>query len=103
MVGQILVDKTKLTSGRILVLFVCMGCILGGIGVYAPLKEFAGAGATIPLTGFGHLLAEGVMKEVDKSGFLGVFTGGLTAAAGGLTAAVMFAFLAALLSNPREK
>lgn len=102
-VGQILIDKTKMMSGRILVLFVCLGCILGGLGIYQKIEEFAGAGATVPLTGFGFRLAEGVMKEVDSAGFLGVFTGGIKAAAGGITAAVFFAFLAALLADPKEK
>lgn len=102
-IGQILIDKTKLMSGRILVLFVCLGCILGGLGLYKPLVDFAGSGATVPLTGFGYNLAKGVMKEVDTAGFLGIFTGGLKAAAGGLTAAVVFAFLAALVFNPKEK
>lgn len=102
-VGQILIDKTKLMSGRILVLFVCLGCILGGLGIYKKLEEFAGAGATVPLTGFGFRLAEGVMKEVENTGFLGIFTGGIKAGAAGITAAVFFAFLAALVSNPKEK
>lgn len=102
-IGQILIDKTKLTSGRILVIYVCAGCILGALGIYKPLKEFGGAGATVPLTGFGYLLAEGVMKEVDSSGFWGIFTGGLKAASGGITAAVVFAFLVALVTNPKEK
>jgi stage V sporulation protein AE len=102
-IGQILIDKTKMTSGRILVLYVCVGCVLGGLGIYQPLKEFGGAGATVPLTGFGFRLAEGVMKEVDSSGFLGIFTGGLKAAAGGVTAAVVFAFLVTLVANPKEK
>lgn len=102
-VGQILIDKTKLMPGRILVLYVCLGCILGGLGIYKALEEFAGAGATVPLTGFGFRLAEGVMKEVDNTGFLGIFTGGMKAAAGGVTAAVFFAFLAAMVANPKEK
>ncbi|WP_334308127.1 stage V sporulation protein AE [Anaerotignum sp.] len=102
-IGQILIDKTKLTSGRILVLYVCIGCILGGLGFYQPIEEFGGAGATVPLTGFGFRLAEGVMKEVDSAGILGIFTGGLKAAAGGITAAVVAAFLVALVSNPKEK
>lgn len=102
-VGQILIDKTKLMSGRILVLFVVLGCILGGLGLYKPIVDFAGSGATVPLTGFGYNLAKGVMEEVDSAGFLGVFTGGLKAAAGGLTAAVVFAFLASLVFNPKEK
>ena len=102
-IAQVLIDKTKLMSGRILVLYVCLGCVLGGLGLYQKLEHFAGAGATVPLTGFGFRLAEGVMKEVDSSGFLGIFTGGLKAAAGGITAAVFFAFLAALSANPKEK
>lgn len=102
-VGQVLIDKTKMMSGRILVLYVCLGCILGGLGIYQKLEEFGGTGATVPLTGFGFRLAEGVMKEVDSAGFLGIFTGGMKAAAGGVTAAVFFAFLAALAANPKEK
>ncbi|MBR6542667.1 MAG: SpoVA/SpoVAEb family sporulation membrane protein, partial [Anaerotignum sp.] len=97
------IDKTKMMSGRILVLYVCLGCILGGLGVYKKVEEFAGAGATVPLTGFGFRLAEGVMREVDQSGLLGIFTGGIKAGAAGITAAVFFAFLAALISEPREK
>ena len=103
MIGQLLIDKTKMMSGRILVLYVCLGCILGGLGIYKRIEEFAGAGATVPLTGFGYRLAEGVMKEVDQSGLLGIFTGGIKAGAAGITAAVFFAFLAALVSEPREK
>ncbi len=102
-IGQILIDKTKLTSGRILVMYVCIGCILGGLGIYQPLEEFGGAGATVPLTGFGFHLAEGVMKEVDSAGILGVLTGGLKSAAGGITAAVVAAFVVALIANPKEK
>ena len=102
-IGQILIDKTKLMPARILVMFVCAGCILGGLGLYAPLAEFAGAGATVPLTGFGFNLAKGVMREVDAVGLLGVFTGGLKAAAGGISAAVVFAFFTAMVSNPKEK
>lgn len=102
-VGQILIDKTKLMSGRILVLFVCIGCLLGGLGIYQKIETFAGAGATVPLTGFGFRLAEGVMKEVDSAGFLGIFTGGIKAGAAGITAAVFFAFLAALFADPKEK
>lgn len=102
-IGQILIDKTKLTSARILVLFVTLGVILTGLGIYAPLVEFAGAGATVPLTGFGYSLAKGVMKEVDSNGLLGVLTGGLTATSAGIAAAVFFGFIAALLSKPRMK
>ena len=101
--GQILIDKTKLMSGRILVLFVCLGCILGGLGIYDSIEQFGGAGATVPLTGFGYNLAKGVMEEVDAIGFLGIFTGGMKAAAGGITAAVVLAFLTALVCNPKEK
>lgn len=102
-IGQILIDKTKLTSARILVLFVVSGCILGGIGIYEPIKEYAGAGATVPLTGFGYLLSKGVKEEIDAIGALGILTGGLKAAAGGISAAVLFAFFASLLANPKEK
>ena len=101
--GQILVDKTKLTFGRILVIFVVTGCILGGLGLYAPFAEFAGAGATVPLPGFGYQLAKGVMGEVDKEGLMGAVTGGLKAAAAGLTAAILFSLFAALVFNPKEK
>ena len=103
MIGQILIDKTKMMSGRILVLYVCLGCILGGLGIYQKLEQFAGAGATVPLTGFGFRLAEGVMKEVDSVGFLGIFTGGIKAGAAGITAALFFAFLMALIAEPKEK
>ncbi|MCI8805884.1 MAG: stage V sporulation protein AE [Clostridiales bacterium] len=102
-IGQILIDKTKLTSARILVLFVVLGCVLGGIGVYQPLVDFAGAGATVPLPGFGNTLAKGVMEEVDKSGLIGALTGGLKASSAGITSALVFAFLAALIFNPKEK
>lgn len=102
-IGQILIDKTKLTSGKILVFYVCVGCILGGLGLYEPLVEFAGAGATVPLTGFGFRLAEGVMEEIDSIGALGIFTGGLKAGAGGITAAISFGVLMALLTNSKEK
>ena len=102
-IGQILIDKTKLTSARILVLFVTMGVILTGIGLYQPIVDFAGAGATVPLTGFGYSLAKGVMKEVDSSGLLGVLTGGLTATAAGISAAVFFGFIAALIAKPKMK
>ncbi len=102
-IGQILVDKTKLTNARILVLFVVLGCILGGFGVYEKLVDFAGAGATVPLPGFGNALAKGVIKEVKEKGIMGVFTGGLKATAAGITAAVVFAYVSALLVNPREK
>lgn len=103
LIGQILIDKTKLMPGRILVIYVCIGCILGALGLYKPLVDFAGAGATVPLTGFGYNLAKGVMQEVDSVGLLGIFTGGLKASAGGITAAVVSGFLAALVFNPKEK
>lgn len=102
-VGQILIDKTKLTPARILVLFVCAGCLLGAVGLYPRLIDFAGAGATVPLTGFGANLAKGVMEEIDASGAVGIWTGGLKSAAGGLTAAILFGFGAALLAEPKEK
>lgn len=101
--GQILIDRTKLTSARILVLFVVCGCILGGLGWYQKLVEFAGAGASVPLFGFGNSLARGVMKEIDKAGFLGIVTGGLKATAGGITAAIVSAFVMACIFNPKEK
>lgn len=102
-IGQILIDKTKLTSARILVTFVTAGVILGALGIYEKLVEFAGAGATVPLTGFGNNLAKGVIEEVSKSGLVGAFTGGIKAAAGGIAAAMFFGYLAALLSKPKMK
>jgi len=101
--GQILIDKTKLTSARILVLFVVAGVVLGGFGIYPRLVEFAGAGATVPLPGFGNLLAKGVMSEVDSHGALGILTGGIKAAAAGIMAAVLFSFTAALVFEPKAK
>ncbi|MDR2649103.1 MAG: stage V sporulation protein AE [Clostridiales bacterium] len=102
-IGQILIDKTKLTSARILVFFVIAGCILGGLGLYGKLVEFAGAGAAVPLPGFGYVLARGVKEEVDAHGFLGVLTGGFKSMAAGVTAAVLFSFLASLAFSPKEK
>ena len=102
-VGQVLIDKTKLTPARILVLMVVAGCLLGGLGLYQPLVDFGGAGATVPLPGFGNHLATGVKRAVDEQGFMGVFTGGFTAMAGGLTIALVLAFSAALVFNPKEK
>ncbi len=102
-IGQILIDKTKMTSARILVLFVVVGCILGGLGIYQPLVEFAGAGATVPLPGFGNTLAKGVINEVDQNGLIGALTGGLKSASAGITSAIVFAFLTALIFNPKEK
>ena len=103
LIGQILIDKTRLTPARILVSYVVLGVILGGLGVYEPLADFAGAGATVPLTGFGKTLAKGVREAVDQQGFLGIFTGGLKATAGGITAAITAGLLAALLFRPRDK
>ena len=103
LIGQILIDKTKLTPARILVGYVVAGVILGGLGVYEQLAEFAGAGATVPLTGFGHLLAKGVRKAAAEHGVLGAFTGGITAAAGGITAAVFFGFVVALVAKAKPK
>ena len=102
-IGQLLIDLTKLTPARILVAFVVIGCILGGIGWYDRLIDFAGAGATIPLPGFGNLLARGVKRAVDERGLIGVITGGATAMAGGLTIAVVFGYLAALIASPKAK
>ncbi len=92
-VGQVLIDFTKLTPARILVAYVVGGVILGALGIYKPLIDFAGSGASVPLTGFGYLLYKGVREQVDKIGFLGIFTGGLTASAAGITAAMLFAFI----------
>lgn len=102
-IGQILIDYTRLTPARILTAFVVAGVVLGAVGLYGPLADWAGAGATVPLTGFGWNLAKGVKKAVEEQGLLGAFTGGFTAAAGGLSAAVFFAFLVALLGKPRDK
>ena len=103
--AQILIDKTSLTPARILVLYVVAGVVLGGLGVYGHLVEFAGRGATVPLTGFGYLLSEGVKKAIDAHGAIGIFTGGLSACAGGVCASVIFALLAAILfkSKPKHK
>lgn len=102
-IGQILIDKTKLTPARILVSYVVIGVILGAVGVYKPLIEFAGAGATVPLTGFGSNLAKGVKEAVDEQGFLGIFTGGLKACAGGIAAAVFAGLLASILFKAKDK
>ena len=102
-IAQILIDKTKLTPARILTSYVVAGVILGALGLYGPLADWAGAGATVPLTGFGNVLAEGVKKAVAKDGFLGVFTGGLTAAAAGICAAIFFGIIVALLCKPQAK
>ena len=102
-IGQILIDKTQLTPARILTGYVVAGVILSALGVYRPLADWGGAGATVPLTGFGHALAKGVSKAVAEKGWLGVFTGGLTATAGGIAAAVVFGVLMALIFKPGEK
>ena len=102
-VGQILIDKTKLTPARILVSFVVAGVILSALGLYRPLYDLAGAGAGVPLTGFGHMLAEGVRKAVDENGILGIFTGPLTAASGGICASLIAGLAAALIFKPKEK
>ena len=102
-IAQILLDKTALTPARILVGFVVCGVILGALGLYAPIVELAGAGATVPLMGFGNTLAKGVMKAVNEKGFIGIFTGGITAAAGGITASILFGFLIALIFTPKDK
>lgn len=102
-IGQILIDKTKLTPARILVSYVVIGVILGAIGLYEPLTEFAGAGASVPLTGFGSLLAKGVKEAVDEKGFLGIFTGGLKSSAGGIAAAIFAGLLASLIFKPKDK
>ena len=103
LLGQILIDKTKLTPARILVGYVVAGVILGAVGVYKPLAEFAGAGASVPLTGFGNTLAKGVREAIHQDGFLGIFTGGLKAASGGITAAIFSGLLAGLVFKPRDK
>lgn len=103
LIGQILIDKTKLTPARILVAYVVAGVVLGGLQLYPKFVDFAGAGATVPLTGFGNTLAKGVREAVDKDGFLGIFTGGLKAAAGGITAAITAGLLASLLFRPKDK
>ncbi len=102
-VAQILIDKTKMTPARIMVLYVVSGVALTFLGVYKPLVDFAGAGATVPIIGFGYSLANGVKKAVDSIGFLGVLTGGLTATAGGITAAILFGYFAALIFKSKGK
>ena len=102
-IGQLLIDRTKLTPARILVSYVTAGVILSGVGLYQPFADWAGAGATVPLTGFGHLLAKGVKKAVEERGLLGAFTGGVTSAAGGITAAIFFGFVVALVAKSKPK
>ena len=103
LIGQLLIDKTKLTPARILTSYVVTGVVLGALGIYQPLVDFAGAGASVPLTGFGNLLAKGVREAVEEKGLVGAFTGGISASAGGVCAAVFFALIAALLFRSREK
>ncbi len=102
-IAQIFVDKTKMTPGRILVMLVVIGVILGGLGLYEPLVEYAGAGATVPIVGFGNVLARGAIKGVQEHGLLGVLTGGVTAAAGGIAASVVFGLIVALIFKPKIK
>lgn len=102
-IGQVLIDKTKLTPARILVSYVVAGVLLSAVRLYEPLVDFAGAGATTPLTGFGHCLAKGVREAVDEKGFLGIFTGGLKASAGGITAAVVGGLIGAFLFKAKDK
>ena len=101
--SQIVIDKTKLTPARLLVSYVVLGVVLTALGIYQPIVDFGGAGATVPLLGFGYSLAKGVVKGVTEQGFLGIFTGGVTGAAGGITAAILFGCLFALLSKPADK
>lgn len=102
-IGQLLIDKTKLTPARILVLYVVSGVLLYVLGIYQPIVDFGGAGATVPLTGFGYTLAKGVEKAVAEKGFIGIFTGGLTATAGGISAVLLFGVIASLISKSKEK
>ncbi len=103
MIAQILIDKTRLTPARILVTYVTVGVLLGALGLYKPLVDFAGAGATVPLTGFGYLISEGVREAVDKQGLLGALTGGFTSAAGGIAAALVFGYLAAIAFRGKRR
>ena len=103
LIGQLLIDKTGLTPARILVSYVVAGVVLSGLGLYGPFADFAGAGAAVPLTGFGNTLAKGAREAVDREGFLGIFTGGLKATAGGITAAIFAGLLASLLFRPKDK
>ena len=102
-IGQVLIDKTMLTPARILTAYVVAGVILGALGLYQPLVDWAGAGASIPLTGFGNALAKGVRKAIAEDGALGILTGGFTAGAAGICAAILFGYLAALIFRPKEK
>ena len=103
LLGQVIIDKTKLTPARILVAYVVIGVFLGALGVYEPIAEFAGAGASVPLTGFGYNLAKGVKEAVDQDGLIGIFTGGLKACAGGITAAITAGLLASLIFKAKDK
>ena len=103
LIGQILIDKTKLTPARILIYYVVSGVFISAIGLYAPLVEFAGAGASVPLTGFGHTLAKGVKEAVTEKGFIGIFLGGLKATAGGITAAIFCGLLVSLIFKAKDK
>jgi len=102
-IGQIIINKTKLTPAHVLVLFVTLGTVLTAIGLYEPIVKFGGAGATVPIPGFGYALAKGTIKAVEKDGILGAFTGGISATAGGITAAIVFGYLMAVLFNPKTK
>ena len=102
-IGQILIDKTKLTPARILVIYVCVGAVLTALGLYQPIVEYAGAGATVPISGFGYSLAKGVMEAVKKEGFIGIFTGGITATSAGIAAAMTFGLIFAILGKPKPK
>ena len=103
LIGQILIDKTRLTPARILVSYVVAGVLLGAIGIYQPIADFAGAGATVPLTGFGNILAKGVKESVQQDGFVGIFTGGIKSAAGGITAAIVAGLSAAIIFKVKDK
>ena len=103
MLVQILMDKTKMMPGRIMVLLVCTGAILGAVGIYQPLIDFAGAGASVPLLGFGNTLWKGLKKAIDQDGFIGLFTGGFTACAAGISAALIFSYLASWVFKPKMK
>ena len=102
-IGQILIDKTKFTPARILVTFVTTGVVLGAIGIYRKVIDFAGCGATVPLTGFGNLLSKGAITEIQSNGLIGAFTGGVKAASGGISAAIFFGYIASLVSKPKIK
>lgn len=102
-IGQLLIDKTKLTPARILVSYVVIGVVISAVGLYQHLVDFAGAGATVPLTGFGHNIAKGVREAVDKEGFIGIFTGGLKATAGGITAAIVAGLVASFIFKAKDK